>query len=60
MKKIGNSLYVTIPRRVARLLNIRAGDRLVMVVEGSVIRMTRANFREIIGAMLARTPGLGA
>jgi len=57
--RVGNALYVAIPRRICRLLGIKAGDRMAMIVEGSVIRMTQYNMGEIIGAMMARRPGRG-
>jgi antitoxin component of MazEF toxin-antitoxin module len=55
--RVGNSLYVAIPRRISRLLGIKVGDRMAMIVEGSVIRMSRCNLAEIVGAMQARRPG---
>jgi antitoxin component of MazEF toxin-antitoxin module len=55
----GNALYVCIPKGIARLLGIRVGDRLAMIVEGSVIRMSRFNLNEVIGVMLARRPERG-
>ena len=54
--RVGNSMYVAIPRRVARLLGIRIGDRMAMTVQGSVISMSRCNYTEFLAAMAVRRP----
>ena len=51
---IGHSLYATLPRNIARIAGIKAGDRLAVETDGRSVLLAKIPFEDLINRALMR------